>query len=117
VLTEKANTRHIISTNEFAEMKRGVTIVNTARGAVMDEAALVEAMRSGQVGSVGLDVYENEPNVHPGLIEDPRCFLVPHMGTYTMETETKMEEWAISNVRMAIESGALRSTVPEQRSM
>jgi len=98
-------------------MKRGITIVNTARGAVMDEAALVEALNSGQVGSVGLDVYEDEPNVHPGLIENQRCFLVPHMGTFTVETETKMEEWTISNVRMAIESGVLRSVVPEQRDM
>ncbi|KAK0641991.1 D-isomer specific 2-hydroxyacid dehydrogenase [Cercophora newfieldiana] len=111
------NTRHIISTKEFAKMKRGITIVNTARGAVMDEAALVEALKSGQVGSAGLDVYEFEPDVHPGLIENPRCFLVPHMGTHTVETETKMEEWAISNVRMAIESGVLRSVVPEQRSL
>ncbi|KAK0620925.1 D-isomer specific 2-hydroxyacid dehydrogenase [Immersiella caudata] len=110
-----ANTRHIISTREFARMKKGVTIVNTARGAVMDEAALVEALNSGRVGSVGLDVYEDEPTVHPGLIENPQAFLVPHMGTYTVETETKMEEWAISNVRMAIESGVLRSVVPEQR--
>ncbi|KAK4445634.1 putative 2-hydroxyacid dehydrogenase [Podospora aff. communis PSN243] len=112
-----ANTRHIISTKEFAKMKKGVTIVNTARGAIMDEAALVDALKSGQVGSVGLDVYEDEPNVHPGLIENPQAFLVPHMGTYTVETETKMEEWAISNVRMAIESGVLRSVVPEQREL
>lgn len=98
-------------------MKKGITIVNTARGAVMDEAALVEALKSGQVGSAGLDVYEDEPNVHPGLIENPRCFLVPHMGTHTVETETKMEEWAISNVRMAIKAGVLRSVVPEQRSL
>jgi glyoxylate reductase len=98
-------------------MKKGVTIVNTARGAVMDEAALVDALKSGQVGSVGLDVYEDEPNVHPGLVENPQAFLVPHMGTYTVETETKMEEWAISNVRMAIESGVLRSVVPEQREL
>ncbi|KAK5652059.1 hypothetical protein OQA88_10835 [Cercophora sp. LCS_1] len=108
-------TRHIISTKEFANMKKGVVIVNTARGAVMDEAALVAALNSGQVSSAGLDVYEDEPNVHPGLIENQRCMLVPHMGTYTVETETKMEEWAISNVRMAIEIGKLRSIVAEQR--
>ena len=98
-------------------MKRGITIVNTARGAVMDEAALVEALNLGQVSSVGLDVYEDEPDVHPGLIENHRALLVPHMGTWTVETETKMEEWAISNVRSALESGVLRSIVPEQRDM
>ncbi|KAK3943245.1 Glyoxylate reductase 1 [Diplogelasinospora grovesii] len=110
-------TRHIISRDEFARMKKGITIVNTARGAVMDEAALVEALESGQVNSVGLDVYEEEPKIHPGLLENPRVLLVPHMGTWTVETQTKMEEWTISNVRMAIESGSLRSIVPEQREM
>jgi glyoxylate reductase len=88
-----ANTRHIISQKEFAKMKRGIVIVNTARGAVIDEAALVEALDSGQVSSAGLDVYEQEPSVHPGLLSNPRVLLVPHMGTWTVETETKMEEW------------------------
>lgn len=112
-----AQTRHIISTEEFAMMKPGIVIINTARGAVMDEAALVEALESGQVHSAGLDVYENEPEIHPGLLANPNVMLVPHMGTWTVETETKMEEWAISNVRMAIEEGKLRSIVPEQRDM
>ncbi|KAL2018302.1 hypothetical protein VTK56DRAFT_965 [Thermocarpiscus australiensis] len=111
------NTRHIISRPEFAKMKKGIVIVNTARGAVMDEAALVEALDSGQVSSAGLDVYENEPEVHPGLLANPHVLLVPHMGTWTVETETKMEEWAISNLRMAVEQGQLRSIVPEQRDM
>jgi lactate dehydrogenase-like 2-hydroxyacid dehydrogenase len=74
-------------------MKKGIVIVNTARGAVMDEAALVEALDSGQVSSAGLDVYEHEPRIHPGLLSNPRVLLVPHMGTWTVETETKMEEW------------------------
>ena len=74
-------------------MKKGITIVNTARGAVIDEAALVSALESGQVNSAGLDVYENEPEIHPGLLSNPRVLLVPHMGTWTVETETKMEEW------------------------
>jgi lactate dehydrogenase-like 2-hydroxyacid dehydrogenase len=74
-------------------MKKGVVIVNTARGAVMDEAALVDALDSGRVSSAGLDVYEQEPCIHPGLLSNPRVILVPHMGTWTVETETKMEEW------------------------
>ncbi|KAL1860311.1 hypothetical protein VTK73DRAFT_7417 [Phialemonium thermophilum] len=111
------HTRHIISTPEFEKMKQGVVIVNTARGAVMDEAALVAALDSGKVASAGLDVYENEPEVHPGLLANPNVLLVPHLGTWTIETETKMEEWAISNVRSAILTGKLRSIVPEQRDM
>ncbi|OAQ87332.1 glyoxylate reductase [Purpureocillium lilacinum] len=102
-------TRHVISTPQFAIMKSGIVIVNTARGAVMDEAALVDALASGRVTSAGLDVYENEPQIHPGLLANPNVLLVPHMGTWTLETETKMEEWAIDNVRMAVTEGKLKS--------
>ncbi|KAL2353958.1 glyoxylate reductase [Cryomyces antarcticus] len=108
------NTRHIISTAEFAAMKPGVVIVNTARGAVMDEAALVAALDARHVASCGLDVYEDEPNIHPGLVANPHVMLVPHMGTWTLETQTSMEEWCIGNVRAAIEKGRLNSPVPEQ---
>lgn len=66
-------------------MKKGVVIVNTARGAVIDEAALVEALDSGHVASCGLDVYEHEPKIHPGLVANPHVMLVPHMGTWTIE--------------------------------
>ncbi|KUI61705.1 hypothetical protein VP1G_08872 [Cytospora mali] len=110
-----AETRHIISTPQFNLMKPGIVIVNTARGAVMDETALVEALDSGKVASVGLDVYENEPQVHSGLLTNNRVLLVPHMGTWTVETEAKMEEWTMANVRKAIEEGQLMSIVPEQR--
>jgi D-3-phosphoglycerate dehydrogenase len=66
-------------------MKDGVVIVNTARGAVIDEEALVQALDSGKVCSAGLDVFEDEPNVHPGLMRNPNVMLVPHMGTWTVE--------------------------------
>ncbi|PHH63345.1 hypothetical protein CDD81_6042 [Ophiocordyceps australis] len=108
-------TRHTISHPQFALMKQGIIIVNTARGAVIHEAALVDALASGRVASVGLDVYEDEPQVHPALLADHRVLLVPHMGTWTVETQTKMEEWAISNVRMAIAQKKLRTIVPEQK--
>ncbi|KAH8196005.1 hypothetical protein TruAng_009843 [Truncatella angustata] len=110
-------TRHTISTPQFEMMKPGVVIVNTARGAVIDEAALVAALDSGRVGSAGLDVFENEPEVHPGLLTNERVLIVPHMGTYSVETQTKMEEWTISNVRMALEQGKLKSIVPEQKDL
>ncbi|KAH0524451.1 hypothetical protein TsFJ059_006958 [Trichoderma semiorbis] len=108
------NTRHTIAAPQFALMKPGIVIVNTARGAVMDEAALVDALASGQVSSVGLDVYENEPEIHPGLLANPNVLLVPHMGTWTQETQQKMEEWTIDNVRLAVKEGKLKSIVPEQ---
>lgn len=66
-------------------MKDGVVIINTARGAVIDEDALVKALDSGKVRSAGLDVFENEPEVHPGLVANDDVILVPHMGTHTYE--------------------------------
>lgn len=81
------STEHIIGRKELAKLKRGVTIVNTARGKLIDEEALVEALNDGdRIWSVGLDVFEDEPNVHPGLVANERAFLLPHVGTMTYET-------------------------------
>ncbi|KAF5617861.1 d-3-phosphoglycerate dehydrogenase [Fusarium tjaetaba] len=110
-------TRHTIAKPQFDIMKRGIVIVNTARGAVMDEAALVDALESGQVASAGLDVFENEPEVHPGLLENKNVLLVPHMGTWTVETERLMEAWAMDNVRLAVTEGKLKSIVSEQKDL
>ncbi|KAM0258906.1 hypothetical protein ACHAQJ_003562 [Trichoderma viride] len=107
-------THNIISTKEFDKMKRGVVIVNTARGGVIDEDALVKALDASQVWSVGLDVYQQEPNIHPGLVSNPHVCLLPHMGTSTVETKTKMEEWNIRNVRSSLEKGRLNNVVVEQ---
>lgn len=98
-------------------MKPGITLINTARGAIVRESDLVDALDSGRVASAGLDVYEDEPAVHPGLLSNPRVMIVPHMGTWTVETQTKMERWTISNVRLALTEGRLRSVVPEQREL
>lgn len=95
-------------------MKDGIVIINTARGPVMDEAALVAALDSGKVWSCGLDVYEEEPIVHPGLVSNPNVMLLPHCGTMTVETWHAMEAYTIANVRKAVESGTVNSLVPEQ---
>lgn len=81
----------MISTPQFSKMKPSVVIINTARGAVIDEAALVKALSDGKVFSAGLDVYEEEPKIHQGLIDNPHVLLLPHMGTWTVETQIKME--------------------------
>ena len=86
-------------------MKDGVVVVNTARGAVIDEAALVDALDSGKVFSAGLDVFEEEPKIHPGLVNNQNVMLVPHMGTWTEEVSyvsaghagTKLTELSDSN--------------------
>ena len=69
-------------------MKDNVVVVNTARGGVMDEGALVQALESGKVLSAGLDVYQQEPNIHPGLLANPHVCLLPHMGTSTVEVSS-----------------------------
>lgn len=82
-LALNAKTRHIISASEFAKMKDGVVIVNTARGALIKESDLVDALDSGKVSSAGLDVFEEEPKVHEGLLRNDKVFIVPHIGTNT----------------------------------
>lgn len=107
-------TRHIISTEQFKLMKPTAIVINTARGAVMDEAALVKALDEGVIAGAGLDVYEEEPKVHPGLVKNEKAILLPHMGTWTSETQAKMEVWVIDNIRSGIEKGKLLSPIPEQ---
>jgi lactate dehydrogenase-like 2-hydroxyacid dehydrogenase len=81
-----AATKHIISAKEFEKMKTGVVIVNTARGALIDEPALIDALASGKVYSVGLDVFETEPKANPRLLENDKVVLSPHIGAATVET-------------------------------
>ncbi len=80
-------TRHLIRQKEFEIMKDGVVIVNTARGSILDENALVEALDSGKVFSAGLDVFEKEPEVHPGLIAHDNVVLLPHAACLTFEIQ------------------------------
>lgn len=95
-------------------MKPSAVIVNTARGAVIDEAALVKALDEGLIAGAGLDVFEDEPKIHEGLVRNQKVVLLPHLGTWTRETQTKMEVWCISNVELAVREGRLRSPIPEQ---
>lgn len=76
-----ANTKNMMSTAQFAKMKQGSVLVNTARGGLVDEDALISAIQSGHLYSAGLDVYPDEPNVNPELLKLPNVTLLPHMGT------------------------------------
>ncbi|SCW03062.1 LAFE_0G02102g1_1 [Lachancea fermentati] len=107
------HTRHIIDEAAISKMKDGVVIVNTARGAVIDEAALIAALKSGKVRSAGMDVFEHEPQVPQELLDLPNVCAVPHMGTHTVETIKKMEEFVVENVKSVIESGKVLTIVPE----
>lgn len=109
-----AETYHLVNKDTLALMKPGVIITTTARGKVMDEAALVAALEAGHVRAVGLDVFENEPIVHEGLLRHPRALLLPHLGTHTSETRCTMEDMALNNIRSGLTTGALLTLVPDQ---
>jgi len=114
-LSLNAKTRHIISAPEFAKMKDGVVIVNTARGALINEKDLVKALDSGKVASAGLDVFENEPKVEEGLLNNDRVLLLPHIGTNTWETQKDMELLVLHNLENGVEKGELLTQIPEQK--
>lgn len=89
--------RHLIDAAALARMKPGAHLINTARGEVVDEAALVEALRERRIAGAGLDVYENEPRLHPGLIGLPNVTLLPHLGSATVETREAMGMKVVEN--------------------
>lgn len=91
------NTHHLIGAEQLAAMKDTAYLVNTARGPIIDEAALALALREKQIAGAGLDVFEQEPKVHPWLLELENVALVPHLGSATVETRTAMAVLAASN--------------------
>jgi lactate dehydrogenase-like 2-hydroxyacid dehydrogenase len=91
-------TRHLLNARTLALLPRGAIVVNSARGDLVDDDALIAALRSGQVGAAGLDVYQGEPALHPGYRELPNTFLLPHLGTATQETREAMGFRALDNV-------------------
>jgi glyoxylate reductase len=90
-------TRHYLGEAEFRQMKSTAVFVNAARGPIVDEAALVRALREGWIAAAGLDVYEKEPAVHPGLLERPNAVLAPHVASASRETRTRMATMAVEN--------------------
>ena len=95
-------TRHVIDAGVLRRMRPGAYLVNTARGPLVDEAALVDALREGRLAGAGLDVYEHEPAVHPGLLELPGVVLLPHVGSATRETRGAMAMLAARNVHAVL---------------
>ena len=97
-------THHLIGENQLARMKSTAHLINTARGPIVNEAALVEALKNGDIAGAGLDVFENEPQVHPGLLELENAVLIPHLGSATVETRAAMADIAATNA-LAILAG------------
>jgi glyoxylate reductase len=91
-------TRHLLSGPQFEKMKRTACLINTSRGPVIDEAALVAALEARKLAGAALDVYENEPKIHPGLIGRKDAILAPHIASASIETRTKMALMAVENV-------------------
>ena len=98
-----AQTRHFIGAPELALMKPTAILVNTARGPVVDEAALVETLKAGRIAGAGLDVFEEEPKVHPGLLELSNVTLAPHIASASVATRRRMSEMAAENAVAALE--------------
>ncbi len=95
-LTE--STRHMINATSISKMKKGAYLINTARGPVVEESALVSALRSGQLAGAALDVFDNEPNLNPELIGLSNVVLTPHIASATYEARDKMGELAVGAI-------------------
>ena len=91
-------TRHLIGSKELSLMKPTAYLINTSRGPVVDEKALLQALRKKKIGGAGLDVYENEPALTPGLVELENVILLPHVGSGTLETRFRMASMAVENL-------------------
>ncbi|GIK99299.1 MAG: D-glycerate dehydrogenase [Alphaproteobacteria bacterium] len=91
-------THHFLNAERIAKLPDGAVVVNTARGAVVDDEALIAALKSGKVAAAGLDVYENEPNLNPGYRPLKNTFLLPHLGSATVETRNAMGFKCLDNL-------------------
>lgn len=96
-------TRHLISTEAFEKMKRTAYLINTSRGPVVDEASLAAALEQKKIAGAALDVYEQEPKVHPALVARKDVILAPHIASATVETRTKMAVMAATNAAALFE--------------
>jgi glyoxylate reductase len=106
-----AETRGLIGRAALARMKPGAFLINTARGDVVDEAALIEALESGHLGGVGLDVFAREPHVPPPLVRHPRAVVLPHLGSATVQTRRAMAGLAVDNVTALLAGRSLITPV------
>jgi lactate dehydrogenase-like 2-hydroxyacid dehydrogenase len=93
-----AQTRGMINADTLADMRSGAVLINTARGSLLDEAAVIAALESEKLAAVGLDVYVGEPEVNPYFLQSDRAFTLPHIGTATPESRLAMGRHALANL-------------------
>ncbi|MFY0689933.1 MAG: D-glycerate dehydrogenase [Cyclobacteriaceae bacterium] len=108
------DTLHLIGEKQFDLMKETAILINTARGPVVDEKALVRALQAGEIAGAGLDVYEEEPKVEPELLEMNNCILLPHLASATIATRTKMGMIAIDNLMARFSNEPLPNLVNKE---
>jgi lactate dehydrogenase-like 2-hydroxyacid dehydrogenase len=92
------DTQHFLNAARIERLPQGAVVVNTARGTLVDDEALIAALRTHRIAAAGLDVFENEPKLHPGYLELPNVFLLPHLGSATVETRDGMGFRALDNL-------------------
>lgn len=95
-------THHLLDYHELSLMKKNAILINTARGPIINETALTKVLKEGKIAGAGLDVYENEPKIHSDLIKMKNTVLLPHIGSATVETRSKMSEMVAKNVITAL---------------
>jgi len=98
-------TKGLVNAKTIEQLPQGAIVINTGRGPVVDDEALIAALKSGRVAAAGLDVYAGEPQIHPGYRDLPNVFLLPHLGSATHETRLDMGNLAIDNIEAVLNGG------------
>ena len=104
-------TKHIINEETLKYFPDGAVISNSARGDMIDDSAMVKALKNGKIFSLGLDVYNGEPNIHPGYLDLPNVFVLPHLGSSTIKTRTAMADLAVKNMEEFFKYGKCKNIV------
>jgi len=100
------STQHLIGAEQFARMKKTAVLIHAGRGGVVDDAALAAALKAGTIAAAAIDCFENEPRVHPDLLDCPNVLLTPHIGSATPGTRMSMVSMALSNLAVGLQGGA-----------
>jgi len=104
-------TKNIINKETLEFFPKGAIITNSARGDMIDDEDMVQALISKRIFSLGLDVYKGEPNIHPGYLNQPNVFILPHLGSATIKTRTAMADLAIDNIEEYFKTGNCKNMV------
>jgi len=104
-------TKHIINKNTLKYFPDGAVLSNSARGDMIDDDAMVDALKNGKIYSLGLDVYNGEPNIHPEYLNLPNVYVLPHLGSATRKTRTAMADLAVDNIDEFFKTGKCKNTV------